>query len=93
MSESTLNQLSIRGFDARIDKAIRVLARTKNISRNKAALILLQRGAGLEPDAPADAVVIGNSLDHFFGVWSPDQSQEFDNAVAPFEQVDAEMWR
>ncbi len=89
-------QLSLRGFDRNLDRAIRDLARAQKVSRNKAALLLLRKGAGL--DDPEEvrrpkAKTIGNTLDRFFGIWTKEEARRFDAAVAFFEQVDAEMWK
>ena len=48
-----MKQLTIRGFDEDLDRAIRQLARRDGISLNRAALKLLRRGAGL-PDGQGD---------------------------------------
>ena len=44
-----MKQLTVRGFDDDLERAIRQLARRERISLNQAALKLLRRGAGL-PD-------------------------------------------
>lgn len=96
MSDSPVTQLSLRGFDRKLDRAIRDLARAEKISRNKAALMLLRKGAGLdtsEETAKPKAKTIGSALDSFFGVWTKEEARKFNAAVAVFEQVDTEMWK
>lgn len=88
-----MNQLTLRGFDRDLERRLREVARQRQISLNKAAILLLRRGAGLEPEEAAATDVIGDSLDHLIGSWTAAEAQEFDDAVAAFEQVDDEMWR
>jgi hypothetical protein len=96
MSDSPAPQLSLRGFDQKLDRAIRELARSEKISRNRAALILLRRGAGLEEREAATKPkrkTIGTALDRFFGTWSKKEAEEFDKATSVFAQIDADMWK
>lgn len=87
-----MKQLTLRGFDARLERRLRELARDRKISLNRAALLLLRRGAGLDREAGTGGEV-GDALDSFVGVWSRDQEAELLAAVEPFEQIDAELWR
>ena len=63
-----MSQLTVRGLDKRLLHAIRDLAKRERISLNKAALRLLERGAGVAP--PTADNRIGRSLDHHFGTWT-----------------------
>lgn len=87
---SQIDQLTLRGLDPRVQREIRELARRERISLNKAALRLLEKGAGLRPTGPADR--IGNSLDHLIGTWSEEDSRQFLESIQSCEQVDAELW-
>jgi hypothetical protein len=89
--EGAVKQLTLRGFDKALERRIKSLARMEGISLNKAALRLLRRGAGLDPEGKPD--VIGHSLDRFIGTWSKKEAEDFDKAVEVFEQVDGEMRR
>ncbi|WP_156776860.1 hypothetical protein [Nitrococcus mobilis] len=53
---------------------------------------LMRRGSGLEHAAP-DSNMIGDRLDDFIGSWSAEKAADFDNAVAVFEEIDAEQWQ
>lgn len=57
---------------------------------NKAALRLLERGAGLAPSAPSDR--IGSSLDHVIGTWSQAEAKSFAEAIKGCEQLDEDLW-
>ncbi|EAR21582.1 hypothetical protein NB231_02408 [Nitrococcus mobilis Nb-231] len=37
--------------------------------------------------------MIGDRLDDFIGSWSAEEAADFDNAVAVFEEIDAEQWQ
>jgi hypothetical protein len=86
-----LKQLTLRGFDAELEKRLRLEARNAGVSLNQAALRLIRRGAGLG-DASA-STAIGTALDRFIGTWSEADEQELLEAVAVFERVDEEFWR
>ena len=88
----TVHQLSIRGFDKALSRKVREVARREGISLNKAALLLMRRGAGLTGDQ-AGAALVGDALDSFIGCWSEEEEREFLRAVDVFETVDPELWR
>ena len=84
-------QLTIRGFDQSLRERLEEVARNEGTSLNKAALLLLRRGAGLTTEAPRPEVV-GHSLDAFIGTWSKEDERELLEAVEVFEQVDESFW-
>ena len=87
-----MKQLTVRGFEKDLTDRIRKLARLERISLNRAALLLMRRGAGLEEEGKSRDVV-GNSLDRFVGDWSDEEADEFTKAVAIFEVVDPDAWK
>ncbi|MBK7578836.1 MAG: hypothetical protein IPI67_01405 [Myxococcales bacterium] len=87
---SHLNQLTLRGLDPRLERAIRQLAKREKISLNKAALRLLEKGAGV--GTPDTSARIGRSLDHLIGTWTEAQAEELLESIQACEQVDAELW-
>jgi len=87
---SHLKQLTVRGLDRRLERKIRDLARRERISLNKAALRLLERGAGLDTSESADR--IGHSLDHLIGTWTAEEADAFLESIQSCEQVDSELW-
>jgi len=92
MSRKT-SQLTIRGFEPLLEERVRLLAKTQQISLNKAALILLRRGAGLdESPSRGRSSQVGDSLDSFVGVWSEADEREFLDALSVLEQVDPGLW-
>jgi hypothetical protein len=87
-----MTQLSLRGFDKDLERHLRGLARREGLSLNKAALLLMRRGAGLEAEAaPRD--VVGNSLDRLIGRWSAAEEKQFLESIETLEAVDESLWR
>jgi len=87
-----MKQLTVRGIDRGLERRLRELARERRVSLNRAALILLREGAGLEsPRAPAN--VVEDSLDSLIGSWSKKDEVEFLNAIAPLEKVGPSLYR
>jgi len=62
------------------------------VSLNKAALLLMRRGAGLLDSAPSHATV-GDALDPFIGRWSSADEKRLLQSIAPFETVDEALWK
>ena len=86
-----MNQLTVRGFDRELERRLRQLAQERGVSLNRAALLLLRRGAGLAPPQPGYEVV-GDSLDEFIGVWSEEEEQELLRSIDIFERIDESFW-
>ena len=84
-----MNQLTVRGFDDELQDAVKQLAKEKGISLNKAALLLLRRGAGADKPQPK---AVAGSLDHLIGAWSEEEALEFEAAIESCEQIDEAFW-
>ena len=87
-----MNQLTIRGFDDDLSASVRRLAKREGISLNQAALRLLRKGAGLT-DGSRGSDVVGSSLDHLIGRWTPAEADELDSALEEFGTVDEAIWQ
>lgn len=84
-------QLTLRGFDAALERALRKEGRASGLSLNQAAVKLLRRGAGLTPDTPSSAV--GDALDHLIGTWTDDaEAERVVAATRVFDRVDEDFW-
>jgi len=90
--EVGVDQLSLRGFDKELERKLRDLARRERLSFNKAALLLMRRGAGLTETSPSPAVV-GDALDRFIGRWSEADEKRILQSIAPCEAVDKALWK
>ena len=92
ITEARVKQLTIRGFDDRLRACLEDLARQRGISLNKAALILLRRGAGLG-SGRLSANVVGDALDEFVGSWPAEEEMELLSSIEALEKVDPELWQ
>jgi hypothetical protein len=87
-----MTQLTVRGFDAELERVLRGFARRRGISLNRAALELMRRGSGLAEGTP-EAGCVGSSLDHLIGTMSDDEAGRVLEAIESCNQVDEELWR
>jgi hypothetical protein len=85
-----VKQLSLRGFDEELERRLKEFARSRGISLNKAAILLLRKGAGL---GERNRKGVGDSLDHLVGRWSEKEEKEFLREIEMFERVDESLWR
>ena len=85
------NQITVRGLDEETGRRLRELSRRLHVSLNRAALILLRKGAGLADDDGPE--VVGDSLDAFIGSWSREQEAEFLESIRETRQIDRDLWR
>lgn len=83
--------ITLRGLDAALLRRIDEMARAQGLSRSRAALRLLQSGAGVLPDGRRRE--IGHSLDRFIGTWTEAEEQELRRGTAGFRKVDRELWK
>ncbi len=87
-----MKQLTVRGFDAELERRLRAKAREKGWSLNQAALDLLRRGAGVGQSG-ASPLGVGTALDEFVGTWTADEAAQVMRATEVFEAVDPELWQ
>ncbi len=86
-----MKQLTIRGFDSALQQHLHKLAQEEGLSLNKAALLLLRRGAGL--DSPKhDANKVGDTLGSLIGAWSQEEEEAFLQTLAPLDHIDKAFW-
>ena len=86
-----IRQLTLRGFDEALSQQLQKVAKEERLSLNKAALLLLRKGAGVEKN-PQQVNVVGDSLDHLIGSWSAKREKEFLEAIGALEQIDEGLW-
>lgn len=83
------HQLTLRGLPPRLERSLRELARKEGLSLNKAAVRLLEKGAGIG-ERHDDR--IGHSFDHLISTWSKAEGEAFLESVQSLEKVDPELW-
>lgn len=86
-----MTQLTVRGYGEDLEKVLRAVARERGVSLNRAAVLLMKKGAGIAPDTSPN--VVGSALDHFIGTWSPAEEQEVLDTIRSCDQLDEELWR
>ena len=87
-----MDQLTVRGFEPRLEREVRRLAKEKGLSLSQAALELMRRGAGLA--APRGIPPrIGSAIDRFVGTLSREDAAALEEASEQFEVIDPAMWR
>jgi plasmid stability protein len=78
-------QLTLRDLPEPVEAHLRERARIEGRSLSKVASDLLAESLGLKEGR--------RDLGRFAGAWSAEEAEEFDRAMAPFEDVDDEVWR
>lgn len=86
------NQITVRGLDPETERRVTDLARRLRISRNRAAVMLLRKGAGLRDD-DAGPEVVGTALDSFIGSWSRDDEAQLLESISELGRIDRELWK
>ena len=80
--------LTVRNLPPRVAEALDTEKRRKQTSLNQTVIDLLRKSLGIElADAPT------NGLRRLAGSWSGSDLDRFNEAVAPTEQVDPELWQ
>lgn len=82
-----MKALTVRNVDPGLARELERERKRRNLSLNQTVLLLLHQALGIEPGA-----VRSNGLRKLAGTWSQKDAAEFDRAVAPFEQIDEELW-
>ena len=77
--------ISVRGLAASQLQALKDQAQRQGISLNR---LVLQRLSGEDSSASQPH----NDLDALAGTWTELETQQFNHAIAPLEQIDPELW-
>lgn len=85
-----MSAITVRNLPAAVAKAVREKARKEKVSFNKAVVRLLEEATGV---ARRKEKTIHHDLDHFSGIWSQAEYDEFMADPREQRQVDAEMWK
>ena len=81
-----MKTLTIRNLPDDIAEALEEEKRRRGGSLNQTVIDLLSQGLGV--GAPRT-----NGLARLAGTWTADEHRRFEEAVAPFETVDDDLWR
>lgn len=81
-----MKALTIRNVPADVAEALEREKRVRGQSLNQTVVDLLAQGLGVGQSR-------SNGLGRLAGGWSADDLHEFEEAVAPFEAIDEDVWR
>ena len=81
----------MRGFDKELARRLHAVAKERDLSLNRAALLLMRRGAGLTETK--GSATIGAALDAFIGSWSIADEKRVLKATRRLDVVDPDLWK
>lgn len=81
-----MKTLTIRGIPDEVAVALEQEKRRRGESLNQTVIDLLSQGLGV-------GLARSNGLARLAGTWGDEEFQEFQEAVAPLEHADEELWR
>lgn len=81
-----IKALTIRNLPAPVAEALEREKRRRGRSLNQTVIDLLGQSLGVQGSR-------SNGLGQLAGSWDEKDMREFERAVAPFEQIDEELWR
>jgi hypothetical protein len=85
-TEDSMRTLTIRNVPPEVAEALEREKRRRGESLNQTVIELLGQGLGV--GGPRS-----NGLAALAGRWDDEEFQRFERAVAPFEEIDPELWR
>lgn len=85
-----MNAVTVRNLPPEVAKAVKEKARKEKLSLNKAIVRLLEEATGVEKGKKK---VVHHDLDRFFGTWTKEEADAFDEAMREHRQIDPEMWK
>lgn len=83
-----MSQITVRGLSPEVEREIRRRAARDHRSINQTIQFLLREALGLDDEGGRR-----RNLAHLAGTWSEGDAEEFNRAVAVFEEVDPELWK
>ena len=83
-----MKHLTIRNIPPRVAKELEKEKKRRGESLNQTVIDLLSQGLGVQPGE-----VRRNGLKRLAGTWSAEDLRRFEEAIAPLEELDEELWR
>lgn len=83
-----MKSLTIHNIDAELAQAIEERARATGRSRSKVVKKLLRQALNLSDEGKPR-----RNVSAFFGAWTKEEAEEFNQATKIFGQIDEERWR
>lgn len=82
-----MKTLTIRNVSVELSAALDEEKHRRGLSLNRTVLALMRESLGI------DGNIRSNGLHRLAGTWSEDAFREFEDTVAPFGEVDPELWQ
>ncbi|MBC5764439.1 FitA-like ribbon-helix-helix domain-containing protein [Ramlibacter albus] len=83
--------ISIRGLDEKALARLKHRAQRERISLNALAVRLLEGQGSARPEPPKPRTY--DDLDSLAGTWKAADAKAFEEAIAPFCEVDESLWK
>ena len=83
-----MKTMTIRNIPSELAQALDKERRRRGLSLNRTVLVLLRNALGVQ-----NAATRSNGLRQLAGTWSEAEYKQFEQAVAPFGEIDEAMWR
>jgi len=83
-----MKNITVRDIPPELADALDKERRRRGKSLNKTVIQLLGQGLGVPVTAPRS-----NGIARLAGSWTLEEHRQFEEAVAPSEQIDPELWR
>ena len=83
-----MKTMTIRNVSAELAEALEAERRRRGLSLNRTVLLLMQESLGVPSGR-----VRSNGLRRLAGSWSESEFRDFERAVAPFSNVDEDLWK
>ena len=83
-----MKTMTIRHVSTELAEALEAEKRRRGISLNRTVLLLIQEALGI-----SSGKIRSNGLRRLAGSWSENEFRDFERAVAPFSNIDEDLWR
>ena len=83
-----MKTMTIRNVPTELSAALEAEKRRRGLSLNRTVLLLMQEALGVSTGRSRS-----NGLLRLAGSWSEDEFRNFEQAVAPFAEIDEDLWR
>jgi hypothetical protein len=85
-----MKSITIHGLDDPLIELIKTKAKNDRTSLNKTVKALLEQSLGI---TSYDSQPHRKDFEEFCGIWSDEEKDQFDQAVADFNQIDKDEWK
>ncbi len=82
-----MRTMTIRNVTAALSAALDAEKHRRGLSLNRTVLALMEESLGVSGKTRS------NGLGRLAGIWSEEEFRQFEDAVAPFKEVDEDLWR